>query len=142
LNGACSYVNILTGLNEFYFGLNEVCEGRDFIASDVTAELKVFKREEIESHAMTPTEIEVIALHYKGHENDEIAELLYMAVNTVLKHKRNIKNKMKTSNTQTAAYNAVQIGLIDPYEKNYFPNSIMIAKKAKRGRLRQQNKVW
>jgi len=141
INGATSYVDILMGLKEFYYGLNEINEGRDFISSVVAVELKNSVNENAQN-AMTPTEIEVISLHYKGHENSEIAELLFMAVNTVLKHKRNIKNKMNTNNTQAAVYNSILLGLIDPYEKNYFPNSIMAAKKERRGRLRQENKAW
>lgn len=46
---------------------------------------------------LTPREIEVLELTGSGHSGDEIAEILFLSVKTVYKHKENIRKKLNIS---------------------------------------------
>ncbi|MFU8773884.1 MAG: response regulator [Anaerolineales bacterium] len=63
---------------------------------------------------LTEREIEVLKLVAKGYSNPQIAEKLYISVNTVKSHLKNILGKLQLENrTQVAAF-AVRAGLITP----------------------------
>jgi NarL family two-component system response regulator LiaR len=63
---------------------------------------------------LTEREIEVLRLVAQGDSNPEIAETLFITVNTVKAHLKNILHKLQLANrTQAAAY-AVQSGLVTP----------------------------
>ena len=59
---------------------------------------------------LTPREEEIIKLIANGKNNQEIAEQLFVSVNTVTTHRKNINNKLKVSNSGE---------LIKYYYKNY-----------------------
>jgi DNA-binding NarL/FixJ family response regulator len=65
---------------------------------------------------LTEREIEVLQLVAQGATNPQIADSLFITVNTVKSHIRRILEKLKLENrTQVAAY-AVQSGLFSPVE--------------------------
>lgn len=66
---------------------------------------------------LTEREIEVLQLVARGVSNLEIAETLYVTVNTVKTHIRNILEKLQVENRTQAATFAVQQGLIGPFDK-------------------------
>lgn len=119
--GATSYVNFLCGREEFYFGLKEISKGRTFISSDV----RPFIGAKAHFVSLSPAEIEVLRQQYQGKGNEQIAELLHISKNTVIKHKQNSIDRLKAGNIREAVFFAIQLGLIDPYEKDYFPSQIM-----------------
>jgi DNA-binding NarL/FixJ family response regulator len=61
---------------------------------------------------LTEREVEVLRLVARGVSNPEIAETLYVTVNTVKTHLRNILDKLQVENRTQAATYAVQKGLI------------------------------
>ncbi|MBE0409584.1 MAG: response regulator transcription factor [Anaerolineales bacterium] len=66
---------------------------------------------------LTEREIEVLKLVARGCSNSQIAEQLYISINTVKSHLKNILGKLQLENrTQVAAF-AVQAGLITPLTK-------------------------
>jgi two-component system, NarL family, nitrate/nitrite response regulator NarL len=63
---------------------------------------------------LTEREIEVLKLVARGCSNSQIAEQLYISINTVKSHLKNILGKLQLENrTQVAAF-AVRAGLITP----------------------------
>lgn len=63
---------------------------------------------------LTEREVEVLQLVAKGSTNPQIADALFITVNTVKSHIRHILEKLQLENrTQVAAY-AVQTGLVEP----------------------------
>lgn len=63
---------------------------------------------------LTHREVDVLKLVAQGYSNPYIAESLYISVNTVKSHLKNILAKLQLENrTQVAAY-AVQAGLVSP----------------------------
>lgn len=65
---------------------------------------------------LTEREIEVLRLVAQGVSNPNIAEELFITVNTVKTHLRNILEKLQLENRTQAATYAVQKGLISPFE--------------------------
>jgi DNA-binding NarL/FixJ family response regulator len=66
---------------------------------------------------LTEREIDVLRLVAQGVSNPEIAEELYITVNTVKTHLRNILDKLHVENRTQAATYAVQKGLITPFDE-------------------------
>lgn len=63
--------------------------------------------------ALTPRELEVLALVVKGMNNREIGEQLHLATGTVRNHVSEIMRKLAVSDRTQAAVLAVQMGLVD-----------------------------
>jgi len=63
--------------------------------------------------ALTPRELEVLALVVKGRSNREIGEQLHLATGTVRNHVSEIMGKMAVSDRTQAAVLAVQMGLVN-----------------------------
>lgn len=61
---------------------------------------------------LTPKEREVVALMVAGRTNQEIAEALYVTVQTVKTHLSHIYVKLGASNRQEAARRALEAGLV------------------------------
>ncbi len=66
---------------------------------------------------LTEREIEVLRLVAQGVSNSEIAQALYITVNTVKTHLRNILDKLQLENRTQAATYAVQKGLVSPFQE-------------------------
>jgi len=67
-----------------------------------------------EAPSLTPRERDVLSLVATGATDKEIAEELYISVNTVKTHMRNILAKLQFSGRHEAALYAVREGLISP----------------------------
>jgi len=61
---------------------------------------------------LTKRELEILGLLAKGMASKEIAEQLFLSVNTVNNHRQNIIEKMDVSNTSEALSYAMRIGII------------------------------
>ncbi len=77
---------------------------------------------EAEMEQLTEREKEVLSLIAKGATNSEIASTLYMSINTVKTHVRNILSKLKASNRTQAASIASDLRFVDPHEVRAFGN--------------------
>ena len=61
---------------------------------------------------LTRRELQVVRLVADGHSNSEIAEILSISVNTVMRHMTNIFAKTNTTNRVEAALFAARNGLL------------------------------
>ena len=61
---------------------------------------------------LSKREIEVLGLVSKGFASKEIADKLFLSVNTVNNHRQNILEKVKASNTSEAVNYARNLGLL------------------------------
>lgn len=74
-----------------------------------------FKRERINktlSEPLTVRELEVLLLIVSGYSNQEIANRLYLSLNTVKSYNQNIFGKLEVTRRTQAAAKAMQLGLI------------------------------
>jgi DNA-binding CsgD family transcriptional regulator len=62
--------------------------------------------------SLSPRELEVLGLVSKGYISKEIADRLFISVNTVNNHRQNILEKIKAANTNEAVRYARNMGLI------------------------------
>jgi LuxR family maltose regulon positive regulatory protein len=62
---------------------------------------------------LTPRELEVLQLVVSGASNPEIAQKLFITVNTVKRHITNILGKLEVSNRTQAAVRAQELGLAE-----------------------------
>ena len=79
-----------------------------------TGKICLFK-DELESNKKTilsTREVEVLGLVSKGFASKEIADKLFLSVNTVNNHRQNILEKVKASNTSEAVTYARNLGLL------------------------------
>ncbi|HET9135706.1 MAG TPA: response regulator transcription factor [Candidatus Kapabacteria bacterium] len=62
---------------------------------------------------ISPREVEVLKLIAAGHSNQEIADTLFLSLNTVKKHTSSIFRKLETERRTQAIEKARRFGLID-----------------------------
>lgn len=67
-----------------------------------------------EQEGLTTRELEVLQLVARGARNVQIAQELFISVNTVKTHLKHILEKLRMENRTQAATYAVQAGLVSP----------------------------
>jgi two-component system, NarL family, response regulator LiaR len=117
--GAAGYLLKSLDSDELFSMLDGVARGEAAMSRAMAARLlKGLARQpqgvEATDDILTDREIEVLKLVASGKSNPQIADELFITVNTVKSHLKNILAKLKLDNrTQVAAY-AVQAGLVSP----------------------------
>jgi two-component system, NarL family, response regulator LiaR len=72
----------------------------------------VFNEAEAEKLGLSKRELEVLQLMSQGHSNQEIAEKMFVSVNTVKTHSKNLFEKLEVSRRTQAIQKAKQRNLI------------------------------
>jgi DNA-binding NarL/FixJ family response regulator len=70
--------------------------------------------EEAPDRILTPREEEVLKLVAEGHSSKEIAELLFISVKTVQRHRANLLQKLGLRDRLDLTRYAIRVGLIEP----------------------------
>ncbi|GAB7106664.1 response regulator transcription factor [Streptomyces phaeofaciens JCM 4814] len=70
--------------------------------------------EENAEHVLTPREEEVLKLVAEGHSSKEIAELLFISLKTVHRHRANVLHKLGLRDRLELTRYAIRAGLIEP----------------------------
>lgn len=70
--------------------------------------------EESAGHLLTPREEEVLKLVAEGHSSKEIAEILFISLKTVHRHRANILHKLGLRDRLELTRYAIRVGLIEP----------------------------
>ncbi|MHB9856138.1 response regulator [Streptomyces krungchingensis] len=70
--------------------------------------------EETPEQILTPREEEVLKLVAEGHSSKEIAELLFISVKTVQRHRANLLQKLRLRDRLELTRYAIRAGLIEP----------------------------
>ena len=70
-------------------------------------------KERNEYERLTDREREILQLVAEGHNNREIADMLFISVKTVLRHRKNIMEKLDFHNRTELIKYAISKGLID-----------------------------
>lgn len=119
--GASGYMLKSLDADELFELIAGVARGEAAITRTMAARLLKGLAAETEDTALaedllTEREIEVLRLVAQGVSNPDIAERLFITVNTVKTHLRNILEKLQVDNRTQAATYAVQKGLISPFD--------------------------
>ena len=89
----------------------EVMKGKLFLSVDA-AQLMRLAAEKPDAPVVTRREKEVLELIAEGYTNPEIAERLFVSVNTIDTHRRNLLEKFNVRNTASLVRMATQLQII------------------------------
>jgi DNA-binding NarL/FixJ family response regulator len=122
--GAAGYLLKNLDSDDLFTMLEGVSHGEVAITRSMAARLlkgisRQARAQVVSEDILTDREVDVLKLVASGMSNPQIAEELFITVNTVKSHLKNILSKLQLDNrTQVAAY-AVQAGLVPPvYEQD------------------------
>ena len=117
--GASGYVLKGASPDELLSAIRAVAQGQAYIYPTLTRKLlddyvqRVASGEEQESYGgLTEREKEVLKLIAEGHTSRQIADILYLSVNTVERHRSNIMDKLNLHNKADLIKYAIRKGLV------------------------------
>ncbi len=117
--GADGYVLKSSDFSELVTAMNTVLQDKIYLSPDISDTVVMGylkggsdKSTLSDKEALTSREREVLKLVAEGYKNREMAELLFISVKTVEKHRENIKRKLNLANTSSMIAYAMDHGLI------------------------------
>ena len=117
--GADGYLLKDAGLSELIIAIEAVLAGESYLSSKISNKiikgfLGVEKPEKsyMSDFNLTTREWELLKLIAEGYRNKEIAELLFISVKTVEKHRANMMSKLNIHNTAALTVFAIEKGLL------------------------------
>lgn len=108
-NGASGYILKNSMPDEIIEGINCVLKGENFICHDADVLMKKKKEEHI---FLTPRETDLLKLICEGYTNPEIAEKLFLGVETINSYRKNLLFKLNARNTALLVKIAIEQKLI------------------------------
>jgi len=108
--GAAGYVFKSASLEEFSKALNTVAAGASFYSEEVMK--RMVESEEGGPDGLTDRELEIVRLISSGLKSSEIAKQLFISVNTVETHRKNIFSKTGVKNAVGLSHYARKHGII------------------------------
>jgi DNA-binding NarL/FixJ family response regulator len=142
INGAKSYANLLEGPEQFYKGLNEIRDGKEYISPEVQNRIDIRSNYPEPSGHLTPKQIEVLRLLANGFTGKEIADVLHISERTVDTQKTSLYTALNVRNENEAVRAALFLGIIKQDEMDFFGGNYTLnpkpskqnTKNTKRGR--------
>lgn len=118
--GACGYVLKSVADRDLVAACRAAMRNEPFLyPGAVTALIRTYldrvrHGEEDSDQLLTPREEEVVKLVAEGHSSKEIAEMLFISVKTVHRHRSNILHKLGLHDRLELTRYAIRAGLIEP----------------------------
>jgi DNA-binding NarL/FixJ family response regulator len=100
--------------SEFFSAIEKIRQGKTYVSPHLSGELAEYW-EQIRQGihpVLTTREIEVLKLIAEGKPNKEIADLLFISVHTVERHRANILEKLDLKGTADLVKYAIQKGYV------------------------------
>ena len=115
--GASGYILKNTGKAELLEAIHAVHEGKTFYSKEVSESIlqnlaKKPNEQKLEEVHLTEREKEVLKLITQEYNTQEIATALFISVNTVETHRKNLLSKLHAKNIAGLVKFAIQTGLI------------------------------
>jgi two-component system sensor histidine kinase UhpB len=118
--GACGYVLKSVADRDLVAACRAAMRDEPFLYPGAVTALirnyldRVRHGEENADHILTPREEEVLKLVAEGHSSKEIAEVLFISVKTVHRHRANLLHKLGLRDRLELTRYAIRAGLIEP----------------------------
>ena len=112
-NGASGYLLKNAGRQEIVDAIRSVSTGKTYISFDADKSLQQAKQKEYSIPHLTKREKEVLKLVAEGLTNLQISERLFISVDTVDSHRKNLHTKLNVSKTAMLIRFAIENNLID-----------------------------
>lgn len=112
-SGASGYLLKNADKREIVQALYDVVQGKTFLSFEAAQALKSARMKSNEIPVLTKREKEILVLVTEGLTNAEIADKLFISIDTVDTHRKNLYNKLGVKNTATLIRYALKNNLID-----------------------------
>jgi len=132
VNGAKSYVNFWDGPEQFYKGMQEIREGREFISEEVQKRIDMRSELPKATGRLTDRQIEILRLVCNGFTGAEIADVLFISQPTAENARTQIYTALNVRSETEAIRAAIYLKIINPYELNFFGRDYELKPKPKK----------
>ena len=112
--GVLGYLTRECGEREIIDALDSLTKGEKFICSKIID--VILDDEKNKDGRLTEREIEIIKLITDKYSNQEIADKLFISINTVYTHRKNIMKKLQLKSPVELILYAIDSGIIQPYQ--------------------------
>ena len=110
--GASGYLLKNTGKVELLDAIKNVAAGKIHLSFEVGKEMQMSKEIPNDVPLLTKREKEILKLIAAGLTNIQIAEKLFISIDTVDTHRKNLHNKLNVKNTATLIRTAIEHNLL------------------------------
>lgn len=112
-HGASGYLLKNAGRQEIVQAIRTVSKGEIYLSFDAGKSLQEAKQREYTIPYLTKREKEVLKLIAEGYTNIQIAEKLFISIDTVDSHRKNLHTKLNVSKTAMLIRFAIEHNLLD-----------------------------
>jgi DNA-binding NarL/FixJ family response regulator len=126
LNGIKSYITSFDGLEQFYKGLDEVANGREWISPGVVKRIDMRREYPEPAGKITDRHRQVIKLICCGFKDREIAELLAISRNTVVNHKTDLFTSLNVRSPIELVRAALTLEIVRLEELYFYPRGLTV----------------
>ena len=110
--GASGYLLKNTGKVELLDAIKNVAAGKTYLSFEVGKEMQMSKEIPNDVPLLTKREKEILKLIAGGLTNIQVAEKLFISIDTVDTHRKNLHNKLNVKNTATLIKTAIEHNLL------------------------------
>ena len=111
-SGASGYLLKNSGRQEIIQALRDVANGKTYLSFEAGVALKSSSKKNPDQPLLTKREKEILGLITEGLTNMQIAEKLFISIDTVDSHRKNLYNKLNVKNTAMLMRYAIENDLI------------------------------
>lgn len=111
--GADGFVTKDRAADELFEAIDSVMRGEVSLTPEALAEVLRARREPPGAATLTERELQIVTMLAAGSSNKEIADTLFLSVNTVRNHVQRISNKLGAHSRLEVVVTAVRAGLIE-----------------------------
>jgi DNA-binding NarL/FixJ family response regulator len=119
-NGVSSFLNLLEGEEQFFFGLDCIRNGKNYISPDVQARIDSREYLMIPAKDVTEREFQIWRSVCNGYMENEIADEMNLSHSTVAFHKKRLLNNLGVRNDKEAMKVAHYLKTFNDDELNFY----------------------
>ena len=139
--GAKSYINLWEGEDEFYKGLKEIREGKEYISPAVQGCIEKRNVRPESFHDLTERQIEIVRLLCNGFTTPEIADVLHISSRTVDTHKTAIYTILNVRNENELIRVALYLGIIHVNELIFYGRDYVLNPRPDKKQIKKTRRV-
>jgi DNA-binding NarL/FixJ family response regulator len=114
--GASGYIIKNSASHELITAINQVMTGKTYVTPEIAGELiqthiKAEPGQKVFNQKLTNRQKEILQLITEGHSTKEIADILFISVRTVERHKYNMMQELKLKTTADLVKYAIKQGI-------------------------------
>ena len=118
-SGASGYLLKNSGTHEIIQALRDVARGKTYLSFEAGLALKSSVLRSSEQPLLTKREREIFSLITEGFTNARIAEKLFISIDTVDSHRKNLYNKLNVKNTAMLMRYAIENNLLNSQGRGF-----------------------